>query len=133
MANVPDIGWSFPPQFYKPSGEAAGGVAMTADEADIRGSLAVLFSTRRRERLFRPDYGTDLEDFLYSPWDTAATIRMTEMIEDAVRKYEPRIIVRSVDFSGSDTMAGRLNVVLSYSIRGDRSDGVTTETFTLID
>lgn len=131
MGNVTDIGWSFPPQFYKPTGEAAGGVAMTTDEADIRGSLAVLFSTRKRERLFRPDYGTSLEDFLYSPWDAATSIRLTEIIEDAVRKYEPRIIVRSVDFSGSDTLGGRLSIVLSYSIRGNQAGDVSTETFTI--
>lgn len=130
MGNVTDMGWSFPPHFYKPAGEAEGGVMMTTGEAEIKGSLSVLFSTLMGERLFRPDFGVSLEDFLFKPRDTAAIIQMTEMIKSAVRKYEPRIIVRDVDFGGSDMMGGQLRISLTYSIRGSEPADVSTETFT---
>ena len=130
MGNVTDIGWSFPPHFEKPTGEVAGGVTMTTGEADIRGSLSVLFSTRKGDRLFRPDFGASLEDFLFKPMDTEATLRLTEMISAVVRRYEPRIFVRDIDISDSDTLGGTLRVVLKYIIRDDRSGNAPVETFT---
>lgn len=130
MGDVTDIGWSFPPHFYKPTEKTAGGVLMTTGEAEIKGSLAVLFSTKKGDRLFRPDFGASLEDFLFKPMDTAATIRLTEMVGATVRRYEPRILVRDIDVSGSDTMGGTLRIVLTYSIKGSEPEDASTESFT---
>jgi phage baseplate assembly protein W len=130
MGNVTDIGWSFPPRFYKPTEETEGGVMMTTGEADIKGSLSVLFSTRLGERLFRPDFGTSLEGYLFKSWDEATSVRVTKMIRSAVNLYEPRIIVRDIHFDGSDMLGGQLRVSLTYSLRENLPQDLSTETFT---
>ena len=119
------IGWSFPPHFDY----LGGTVTMTTGEADINGSLAVLFSTRLKERLFRPNYGSSLEDFLFKPLSTAAVNRLTEMIDKAVQKYEPRIRLRGIDIGKTVPAEGVLEIVLQYTIRGDYSEDGSVHTF----
>lgn len=121
MGNVTDLGWSFPPHFDY----AGGSVFMTTGEADINGSLEVLFSTRLEERLFRPKYGTSLEEFLFKPMTTATVNRITELIGDTVRVYEPRIRVRDVDVSTGAPAEGKLHVILQYTVREDLSEDGT--------
>ena len=134
MGKVTDIGWSFPPHFDYPErpgeGFTYGRVTMVTGEEEINGSLAVLFSTRLGERLFRPDFGADLLDYQFRPMDSGVVDRMSQMIRDAVRKYERRILVKGVEVGGSDVAEGRIRVVLYYRLRDDDSDGGTTYTFT---
>ena len=134
MGNVTDIGWSFPPHFDYPDrldeGFASGRVTMTTGEAEINGSLSVLFSTRLGERLFRPDFGANLMDYQFKPMDSGVVDRMSRMIQDAVHKYEQRIIVKGVDVGGSDVAEGRIRVVLYYGLRDDDSGEDTTYSFT---
>lgn len=119
------IGWSFPPHFDYLGGK----VLMTTWEVDINGSLEVLFSTRLEERLFRPEYGTSLEDFLFKPMSTATANQMTGIISDAIRKFEPRIWVKNIDVSSSSPAEGKLHVVLQYTIREDLSEDETVHFF----
>lgn len=105
-------GWSFPPHFDNDGGR----VIMTTDEAEIQGSLYVLFSTRLEERLFRPDFGCSLDDYQFKSLDTATIIRLRRMIDQAVRKYEPRIEVRDIMVGGAGSIDGKLTVSLTYSI-----------------
>ena len=134
MDDVLGRGWSFPPHFDYPDNPdevfMRGQVSMVTGEAEINGSLAVLFSTRLGERLFRPDYGASLVDYQFRPMDTGTATQMSQMIEDAVRKYERRITVKGVDVSGSDTAAGRIRIVLHYTIRDDGAGEDTIHTFT---
>lgn len=118
-------GWSFPPHFDHAEGLA--GVRMTTGEAEINGSLAVLFTTRLGERLFRPSFGSNLTEYHFQPIDSATAIRIKTVIEDAVSRYERRINVLGIDVSAGDAAEGRIRIVLHYSIRnkGGRSDGTT--------
>ena len=133
MGTVKDIGWSFPPHFDYPENPdkdfAYGRVTMTTGEADINGSLAVLFSTRLGERLFRPDFGASVVDYQFKPMDSGTANRLSRMIQDAVRKYEKRILVKGVDVSGSNVAEGNIRIVLRYSIREDYAGDGGTHTF----
>jgi phage baseplate assembly protein W len=102
---------------------------MTTGEADIDGSLEVLFSTKLEERLFRPKYGTSMEEFLFKPMTMAAVNRISDIIGDAVRKFEKRIRVRNVDVRSSAPAEGKLHVVLQYTIREDLSEDGTVYVF----
>lgn len=119
------IGWSFPPHFDYLGGK----VLMTTGEAEINGSLSVLFSTRLKERLFRPYYGSNLEEFLFKSLTTAAVNRMTDMIDRAVRKFEPRIRLRAIDIGRTVPAEGVLQIVLQYTIREDYSEDGSVHTF----
>jgi uncharacterized Zn-binding protein involved in type VI secretion len=54
-------GWSFPPTFDRDSGQ----VEMVSDLADIEQSLDILLSTSLGERVMVPDYGCNLDDYMF--------------------------------------------------------------------
>ena len=62
-------GWDFPPTFSRSNLE----VRMTADEDDIQKSLEILLSTTIGERFLQPNYGCNLENFVFEPMN--ATIQ----------------------------------------------------------
>lgn len=133
MGKVTDIGWSFPPHFENPENPdkdfTYGRLNMTTGEADINGSLAILFSTRIGERLFRPDFGASVVDYQFKPMDSGTAGRLSQMVQDAVRKYEKRIRVKGIDVGGSNVAEGSIRIVLRYSIREDDAEEGGTYTF----
>ena len=105
-------GWSFPPSFNK----AAQSVEMVSDEAEIEGSLAVLFSTQIGERLFRPTFGCNLDDYLFKSNSTVVVLRMKNMISQTIEEFEPRITLDSVDINMDEILEGKMTISLFYTI-----------------
>ena len=56
-------GWSFPPVFTR--GDS--GVQMVDEEEDIKQSLEILLSTIKGERVMQPDFGANMQEFLFEP------------------------------------------------------------------
>ncbi|UGU16064.1 GPW/gp25 family protein [Sinomicrobium kalidii] len=110
-------GWSFPPKFSK----AAKSVSMTSNEEDIRKSLEILLSTRLGERIMQPEYGCNLEDLLFSPLNRTLKTYVTELINNAVLYFEPRIDVEKVDITQGDELKGELLILLDYKVRATNS------------
>ncbi|MBQ9712706.1 MAG: GPW/gp25 family protein [Bacteroidales bacterium] len=112
MEDIIGKGWSFPPHFTK-----AGCVEMTSGTEEIEGSLAAIFSTRIGERLFRPDFGCDMEEYQFTPMDSSSASKLRRTIEKTVRKYEPRIDVVEVGLEGTDFQEGKLRISIKYTLK----------------
>lgn len=110
-------GWAFPPRF------SAGGqeVAMVSDEEDIQQSLALLFATRRGERLMLEGYGASLEEWLYAEVDQELLSALAITIEEAVLLHEPRIELLDLDVSSHPEDAGVLLIRIDYQIPATNS------------
>ena len=78
-------GWSFPPTFNKQ------GVVLTAGVEDIERSLDIILTTRLRERVLSPDFGSDLQEYVFEPIDTTLRTRLREVVKTAILYYEARI------------------------------------------
>jgi phage baseplate assembly protein W len=105
-------GWSFPPAFDL----ASGGVRMVSDDADIQQSLQILFSTMRQERVMLPDYGADMEQFVFDSADSTLFARIRTRLNHAILSWEPRIAVDGVTIVASGAVDGLLEIGLSYTI-----------------
>ncbi|MGS2764498.1 GPW/gp25 family protein [Sinomicrobium sp. M5D2P9] len=110
-------GWSFPPQFNK----AGKSVTMTSNEEDIRKSLEILLSTKLGERIMQPKYGCNLEDLLFNPLNRTLKTYVTELINNAILYYEPRIDVEKTDITQGDDQKGELLILLDYKVRATNS------------
>ena len=113
MKEVIGKGWSFPPHFNKYAGE----VDIVSQTDEIEQSLAILFSTKLGDRLFRPDFGCDLQDFQFKNLTSADELEIKRMIDHAVTVFEPRIAIRDIGIDLSESQDGRLRVSLQYSIK----------------
>ncbi len=110
-------GWAFPPRFDARSGAAARQTA----EADIAESLRILFGTRPGERVMQPDYGCRLADLVFEPMNGPTRIAIEVAIRRAAQFFEARIILDRVQVEPSDWPGGRLNIIVTYTIRATNS------------
>jgi uncharacterized protein len=108
-------GWSFPPSFNRETGS----VEMSSDLEDIRESLNILLSTSLGERVLQPDYGCNLEDYMFDSLNNSVIGIIKHHVENAILFYEPRIIAESIDVTASDStdlIEGRFTITIEYTI-----------------
>jgi uncharacterized protein len=113
MAGFLGRGWSFPPRFDPRTKE----VVMVADEQDIVESLNILLSTHPGERVMLPNYGCDLRRMVFEEASEQTVTEIKDMIRKAILFYEPRITLNRVDAQLVDPLAGRLEILIDYTIR----------------
>jgi phage baseplate assembly protein W len=108
-------GWSFPPTFNHETGS----VEMSTDMQDIQESLQILLSTSLGERVMQPDYGCNLDDYMFDSLNNSLIGIIKHHVENAILFFEPRIIAESVDVTTADStdlIEGRFTITVVYSI-----------------
>jgi uncharacterized protein len=105
-------GWAFPVEFSKTTCEPL----MVSDEVDIWQSLQILFSTSLKERRILPDYGCNLEDYVFAPINVSLLSLLEEMIREAIQLHEPRIKLERLAITPFEN-EGRLDILISYIVR----------------
>lgn len=110
-------GWSFPPRFDKNTG----GLELSHDDRDIAESIFILLSTTPGERVMNPGYGCDLHSMVFSTISTSTITRIEDMISTAILYYEPRVNLVAVDVDTSEQVKGKLDISITYEIKGTNS------------
>lgn len=62
----------------------------------VREQIQVLLSTRPGEQLMAPGFGAGLENLLTEPNTVATRSRIKELVEDALKRWEDRIVVDGI-------------------------------------
>ncbi len=104
-------GWSFPVQFSEGHPTAD----LSEHEVDIRESLIILLSTRKGERVMRPNYGTIVRDMIFEPLDTTTASLIGEEVKRAILLYEPRVFFEKVE-SFQNSLQGFVEVSIEYTV-----------------
>ncbi len=110
-------GWSFPPNFDKQNKA----VEMVSDEQDIKESLMILLTTQLGERVMNHEYGAGMEEMIFEPLTTNLKTYMTDLIEKAVLRYEPRVDVDAVEMDDLGGFEGKVIITLHFIIRATNS------------
>jgi uncharacterized protein len=108
-------GWSFPPTFDRDSGQ----VEMVSEVADIEQSLHILLSTSLGERGMLPDYGCNLDDYMFEALSNNLIGLIKHHVENSILFYEPRIIAEKIDVTTADSLdliEGRFTITVEYRI-----------------
>jgi phage baseplate assembly protein W len=120
MMNTPynsflGTGWAFPPSFdYN-----AGTVEMVSNIDDINESLNILLSTSLGERVMQPDYGCNLNDYMFESLNNSLIGLIKHHVENSILFYEPRIIAENVDVTAADStdlFDGKFTITVEYTI-----------------
>lgn len=113
------IGWSFPPSFTRK------GVVLSEYEQDIKESIAILLTTNKGDRVFRPHYGSTLRKWVFSNMSLTEQTLIINEIKEAVNRCEPRIEITNLALSLTDMEEGKLFVEMDYKIRlTNRADNI---------
>ncbi len=108
-------GWSFPPTFNVETGL----VEMVSDIKDIEQSLYILLSTSIGERVLQPNYGCNLNDYMFDALNNSLIGIIKHHVENSILYYEPRIIAENVTVTGPDStelFEGKFTISIEYSI-----------------
>lgn len=116
-------GWGFPFQFDS----AKGGVAYSEFEENIRQNITIILGTKPGERQMLPQFGCRIHELLFAPNTRATSAMIAHHVEEALRRWEPRIEVVKVDSRGESN--GSVRVEVEYKIR--LTDAVQTLVYTL--
>jgi phage baseplate assembly protein W len=93
-----------------------GGIAVAAHAEKVRQSMRLILGTQRGERLMRPNFGANLKSLVFAP-NNAATANLARFyVEEALRTWEPRILVDEVHVR-HDNVGGQLLIDIRYRIK----------------
>tara|TARA_B100001996_G_scaffold183478_1_gene140207 strand:- start:4075 stop:4467 length:393 start_codon:yes stop_codon:yes gene_type:complete len=71
-------------------------VITVKDKAAITQSIKNLLLTRKGERLFQPQLGSDLQKSLFEPLDYGTAGMIKSQVKETIKRWEPRVIVEDV-------------------------------------
>lgn len=89
------------------------------DSRAIKADLMHLILTRKGERLYMPDFGTNLLKYIFQPNDGVTHAEITEEISQTVKKYLPNLQVNKVTVEQSDNSDHAATVRIDYTVTDD--------------
>ncbi len=111
---------------------ARGGIALVSGERDIEQSIRIILGTRPGERIMRPEFGCRAYELLFEPRNAATETLMQRYVDEAIRRWEPRIEVQAVNVFTDTDFDGALFVEISYIIRATHNERSIVYPFFLV-
>lgn len=111
------VGWKFPFKINE-----RGGLALSQYDRKIQESIRIIIGTAKGERVMRPDFGCDIQEFAFSVIDTSTLTMIKSAVKDALIFWEPRIEVLSVEVSAERINEGILAIDTTYRIRATNTE-----------
>jgi phage baseplate assembly protein W len=105
-----------------PFKESKNGFFLELNQVDtkaIRSDLMHLILTRKGERLYNPEFGTDLLKFIFEPNDSLTYSSMKLDIQSVVKKYIPNLEVNDIIIEIDEDNEYRALVRIDYTITED--------------
>jgi len=108
-------GWSFPVRLH----EKEGTISFSEYERDIQESIWIILSTRKGERVMRPDFGCGIHDLVFETINTTTLTDIEVRVREALAAFEARIDVMRVSaLSDGGGVDGKLRISIDYVVRG---------------
>src|ERR1035437_9920293 len=89
------------------------------NETAIKSDIMHLILTQKGERLYNPDFGTNLLKFVFDQDDVYTQSQIKDEITTVISKYLPKVKINNITFEDSTTNDHLLDVTVHYSITDD--------------
>ena len=122
----PLLGWPL-----LPVPDEHGRLSWPSLDESVRELIRVVLSTRPGEQLMRPDFGAGLETLLHEPNTLATRRRVRDLIEEALGRWEPRILLDGVDVHEVEDEPSHLRVEVGYRLARNGAPGAVALTLQL--
>ena len=106
-------GVKFPLQVDPRSGK----LAMSEGEEDIREAIRIILNTIRGERVMRPDFGSNVMDYVFAPASSSTRANLSAHVRDILTTQEPRITDVQAECREIGGISGGITVQVSYTVR----------------
>ena len=102
-------GWAFPlgvaPQ---------GGIALVRREVELEQAMRLILSTYPGERPMRPEFGSRIRDFVFRSVNIETISELSQVVRDALLRWEPRVDVEAVYVTPHPEEDGVLYIDIQY-------------------
>jgi hypothetical protein len=112
MADFLGVGWSFPVAV-----DARGRISMSRHERDIEEAIRMILLTPQGQRVMRPEFGCQVHELVFAPNDATTAGLAIHYVQEALKMWEPRILVKSVDAVPDADDPARLLIEIHYEIK----------------
>lgn len=85
----------------------------------IKADLMHLLLTRKGQRLYNPNFGTDLLRFIFEPNDDLTLEGIKEEVAASVNKYIPNLIIKDLKVTPSEDSEYAATIRMDYAITDD--------------
>ena len=97
------------------------------DKDAIKSDLLHLLLTNKGERLYMPDFGSDLRKFIFEPNDSITHDQIKDNLNETIKRYIPNLLINSISFRNDD-IEELIIVELRYTVtEGTFSSSDTVE------
>ena len=103
---------------------------LNATDADaIRADLLHLLLTNKGERLYMPDFGSDLKKYIFEPNDGVTHSEIKDNLNETIKRYMPNLTIDSIKFR-NDSIEELIIVELTYTVTEGTFNSTDTVTLT---
>lgn len=99
------------------SDPSTGRLRESPGEEDIRQAIRIILSTKKGERVMRPEFGCDICNFAFGTMDYTSLHLMEQAVTEALIRWEPRIRSLEVAAVPSEEKDGVVWIRISYLVR----------------
>jgi len=103
-----------------------GTIETSSYEEDIREAITIILMTNKGERIMRPEFGCNINKYLFAVMDYTNIQLMKKDIKDALIMWEPRIQNIEVSINKNLAENGKFMIEISYKVR------LTNSTYNLV-
>ncbi len=97
------------------------------DKDAIKSDLLHLLLTNKGERLYMPDFGSDLRKFIFEPNDSITHDQIKDNLNETIKRYIPNLLINDISFR-NDNIEELIIVELRYTVtEGTFSSSDTVE------
>jgi phage baseplate assembly protein W len=97
------------------------------DKDAIKSDLLHLLLTNKGERLYMPDFGSDLRKFIFEPNDSITHDQIKDNLNETIKRYIPNLLINKISFR-NDEIEELIIVELKYTVtEGTFSSSDTVE------
>jgi phage baseplate assembly protein W len=107
----PLIGWPL-----LPLPDEHGTLAWPELARSVRDGIRIILSTRPSEQLMRAEFGGGLDRMLQEPNTVATRREMRDLVQDALTRWERRILLDAVEVWEVDGDASQVRVEIAYRL-----------------
>jgi len=97
------------------------------DRDAIRADLLHLLLTNKGERLYLPDFGSDLQKYIFEPNDDITHEDIRNNLNETIDRYIPNLTINSIEFKNND-IEELIIVEITYTVTDgtfESTDNVT--------
>jgi uncharacterized protein len=98
-------------------------IDLSAKFVNLEESMRIILGTRLGERVYRPDFGSRLDELVFAPMNTETLLLIKIYVREAITKWEPRVILKNVYVEVASSPItlrpspelGKLKIIIEYT------------------